>query len=195
MRHMPLLIFFITLIVFSLTRTTLMFLTGMEVLPPPLWPMILIKGLWFDLLVSAVFASPVCLYEALVPTRWRSKGWHQKAGSLWLWGLLSFLLFVSVVEAAFWIEFSTRINFIAVDYLLYTNEVIGDIHESYPLGWIFFSISVVSAVAVRLLRPIARPLAARPVSKRTRARLIAVGLALPPLCFALGNIDQMSPPV
>ena len=42
---------------------------------------------------------------------------------------------LAAAEIAFWQEFSTRFDFIAVDYLVYTHEVIGNIVESYPLGW------------------------------------------------------------
>ena len=34
---------------------------------------------------------------------------------------------------SFWDEFGVRFNFIAVDYLIYTYEVISNINESYPL--------------------------------------------------------------
>ena len=44
------------------------------------------------------------------------------------------LLFVAASELVFWNEFSVRFNFIAVDYLVYTTEVIGNIQESYPVG-------------------------------------------------------------
>jgi phosphoglycerol transferase MdoB-like AlkP superfamily enzyme len=43
------------------------------------------------------------------------------------------LLFNAVGEYFFWNEFGVRYNFIAVDYLVYTNEVIGNIFESYPV--------------------------------------------------------------
>ncbi|HAO14091.1 MAG TPA: sulfatase, partial [Tenacibaculum sp.] len=36
-------------------------------------------------------------------------------------------------EIPFWQEYHRRYNFIAVDYLLYTYEVVQNIHESYPL--------------------------------------------------------------
>ena len=36
-------------------------------------------------------------------------------------------------EYFFWSEFGLRYNFIAVDYLVYTNEVIGNFFESYPM--------------------------------------------------------------
>src|SRR5699024_2914149 len=37
-------------------------------------------------------------------------------------------------DITFWNEFGTRFNFVAVDYLVYTSEVIGNITESYPVG-------------------------------------------------------------
>ncbi len=43
------------------------------------------------------------------------------------------ILFNGVSEYFFWNEFGVRYNFIAVDYLVYTNEVIGNIMESYPV--------------------------------------------------------------
>jgi phosphoglycerol transferase MdoB-like AlkP superfamily enzyme len=48
--------------------------------------------------------------------------------------ILAFLmLFQACAEYFFWDEFTTRFNFIAVDYLIYTQEVIGNIMESYPI--------------------------------------------------------------
>jgi hypothetical protein len=47
--------------------------------------------------------------------------------------LLYGLFFVAACELVFWNEFSVRFNFIAVDYLVYTTEVIGNIRESYPI--------------------------------------------------------------
>ncbi len=55
-------------------------------------------------------------------------------------------------EYLFWEEFSTRYNFIAVDYLIYTNEVIGNIKESYPVGLLIAIIIVVTAFALFLCR-------------------------------------------
>ena len=47
--------------------------------------------------------------------------------------LLFGLLFVAAAELTFWNEFGTRFNFIAVDYLVYTREVLGNIRQSYPV--------------------------------------------------------------
>jgi phosphoglycerol transferase MdoB-like AlkP superfamily enzyme len=55
-------------------------------------------------------------------------------------------------EFFFWDEFSTRYNFIAVDYLIYTNEVIGNIKESYPIGLLIAVIAIITFVLMFFLR-------------------------------------------
>lgn len=61
----------------------------------------------------------------------------RKAGRVLLCGGLFvyvfILIFTAVAEYLFWEEFSTRFNFIAVDYLIYTNELIKNVLESYPM--------------------------------------------------------------
>ncbi len=60
-------------------------------------------------------------------------------------------------EYFFWEEFGVRYNFIAVDYLIYTNEVIGNIFESYPVVPLFLALLVVAALILWLmLRPMLR---------------------------------------
>jgi len=59
----------------------------------------------------------------------------------------------AICEYIFWDEFGVRYNFIAVDYLIYTNEVIGNIFESYPVIPMFAGLLVVSlGIAYLLLR-------------------------------------------
>ncbi|HET8898352.1 MAG TPA: sulfatase-like hydrolase/transferase [Rhodanobacteraceae bacterium] len=48
--------------------------------------------------------------------------------------MLFVLLFTAAAELVFWNEFGSRFNFIAVDYLVYTREVLGNIRESYPVA-------------------------------------------------------------
>lgn len=54
-------------------------------------------------------------------------------------------------ETVFWSEFGVRYNFIAVDYLVYTHEVIGNIMESYPIFWLMACLLTVTAVVTWLL--------------------------------------------
>ena len=62
------------------------------------------------------------------------------------WGTYVFLLLVVTVgEYFFWQEFGVRYNFIAVDYLVYTHEVIGNIMESYAIVPILIVIVLLTA--------------------------------------------------
>ncbi|OWP82758.1 sulfatase [Flavobacterium davisii] len=51
----------------------------------------------------------------------------------------------SISEFFFWNEFGVRYNFIAVDYLVYTNEVIKNIMESYPIIPLFTGVGFITA--------------------------------------------------
>ncbi len=62
--------------------------------------------------------------------------------TLFLYVLL--IVFNAVSEYFFYNEFGLRYNFIAVDYLIYTNEVIGNIMESYPVVPLFLAIAAVT---------------------------------------------------
>ncbi len=62
------------------------------------------------------------------------------------------LLFNSVAELIFWDEFGSRFNFIAVDYLIYTHEILGTIKESLP----FYEMVVGLFIAAILITFISR---------------------------------------
>jgi phosphoglycerol transferase MdoB-like AlkP superfamily enzyme len=64
------------------------------------------------------------------------------------------LLFNAISEWFFWDEFSVRYNFIAVDYLVYTNEVLGNIKESYPIPAIVTIVLIITTGIFLLMRPL-----------------------------------------
>lgn len=73
------------------------------------------------------------------------KGWRRVSLYVAWFTYVLLTFFVSVGEVFFWQEFGVRYNFIAVDYLVYTTEVIGNIMESYaivPLSIIIVLLSV-----------------------------------------------------
>ena len=107
-------------------------------------------GLGFDLVTASYAAIPLVLYLALAPRRWLA---HRVNFYLLVAGFFVVtyvLLFNAVAEWFFWDEFGARFNFIAVDYLVYTTEVIANIRESYPmpliLGALFAGCAAVFAV-------------------------------------------------
>lgn len=57
----------------------------------------------------------------------------------------------AISEFFFWNEFGVRYNFIAVDYLVYTNEVIKNIMESYPVIPLFTGVGLITALFTYLI--------------------------------------------
>lgn len=89
--------------------------------------------------------------------------------------LITFLLFFNAVsEFFFWEEFGSRYNFIAVDYLVYTNEVVGNINESYPIAWIIIGVLVATIPVILWVRPLIKQSVYKKVSflKRTITALL-----------------------
>lgn len=69
----------------------------------------------------------------------------------WLFAFVIFLYVLLILqnglsEYFFWNEFGVKYNFIAVNYLIYTNEVIGNIMESYPVIPIFSALFLVTGI-------------------------------------------------
>jgi phosphoglycerol transferase MdoB-like AlkP superfamily enzyme len=67
----------------------------------------------------------------------------------WLFSFVIFLFVLILLQNAiseffFWNEFGVKYNFIAVDYLVYTNEVIGNIMQSYPVIPLFSTLFIVA---------------------------------------------------
>jgi phosphoglycerol transferase MdoB-like AlkP superfamily enzyme len=164
---------------------------GFDTVPLPLWPEIFLKGLWFDLCVAAVLIAPICIYEAILPNKWRAATWHKALRLTWLWLAIALLLFGAVAEATFWLEFSTRFNFIALDYLIYTQEVIGNIRESYPVGNILAGIGAIAAVILLAISPAVRRAEDDGLTWPQRIGLALFALIVPASMMYLGNVDQM----
>lgn len=61
------------------------------------------------------------------------------------------IIFNGISEYFFWSEFGVRYNFIAVDYLVYTNEVVGNIMESYPVVPLFAGVLLLTVGCTWLL--------------------------------------------
>ncbi len=107
---------------------------------------ILSLGLFFDLLTVAYIAVIPILYYTFVSHGFFHSRHHQTANKIFYFLFLVVITFSFFAEIIFWDEFQTRFNFIAVDYLIYTTEVIGNITESYPMGKLIGAIFVISAL-------------------------------------------------
>lgn len=140
-------------------------------------------GLFFDLVNAVYFSIPFVLYLWLVPSRIFNKGWHQYILYLWFLILTTVLISNAASEWFFWDEFQTRFNFIAVDYLVYTTEVIGNIQESYPMGWILSGILLISGLLVFILHNSIKKGADQVMPFKVRSKYVAVYAVLLPVIF------------
>lgn len=105
-------------------------------------------GLFFDLGTYAFVCFPSVLYITFFPNRFAGTIVDKIAVYFFSVLTLFILVFTFFAEITFWEEFGTRFNFIAVDYLIYTHEVISNIEESYPLPYLISGISIITALFV-----------------------------------------------
>lgn len=132
------------------TRCALLFQARHDVA----WNLSLFGGFGTGLISDAIAASFVVLVWVLLCSLipqflWRRIGWCFTV--VLFFGCAGFLLFTAVAEWFFWDEFQVRFNFIAVDYLVWTQEVWGNVRESYPMPAIITGLAVGSALLVALL--------------------------------------------
>lgn len=92
---------------------------------------------------------PFLIYLWILPQKRHLGRGDRLITMIWFTLFTGLVAFGETAEFLFWDEFSVRFNFIAVDYLVYTKEVIGNIWESYPLFWIILSIVIIAAIAAK----------------------------------------------
>lgn len=188
--RIPLLFSGVWLLLFTMLRLMLTAMTGSDAVEPTYWPGILLKGLIFDAATLAVLVAPVMIYEALLPTRWRLAKWHRVARLLWFGTAFTMMLVGTVAELIFWSEFSTRFNFIAVDYLIYTHEVLANVWQSYPVIPTILVLTLVGAALALLLRNALRRADQSALRRSNRLGYGVMGLALPALALSAMSLDQ-----
>ncbi|MEO6252775.1 MAG: sulfatase-like hydrolase/transferase [Ferruginibacter sp.] len=131
---------------------------------------IFLIGTFYDLVVFSFFAIPVALYCWLMKDSWYQKKW-QRIPLFILFFLITLILVINVGgEIIFWEEFNVRYNFIAVDYLVYTTEVLGNIWESYNVLLIIATVLVVTIIILLLVKQ--KLIASQEISMRFKKRTI-----------------------
>jgi phosphoglycerol transferase MdoB-like AlkP superfamily enzyme len=168
-----------------------------------IWPFI-ISGIYLVVIIGIVFFNFVPKeYNKLLPKAalgivcirfliyllllWRGKNFRLKWRKSVLYAdfflLIFLLLFNAVSEFFFWQEFGSRYNFIAVDYLVYTNEVIGNINESYPIIWILIGALVIVTPIFLWVRKCLKQSVAQPVSFGNRTVTALLLLVFPVIVY------------
>lgn len=151
------------------------------------WPAMFAWGFVFDLQVLGLFLLPVLIIHLLArPQAWQGRGLYITR-MIFLAAFTYTWLFTAVSEFFFWEEFSARFNFIAVDYLVYTTEVIGNIRESYPINALLAGIGAVTALIAWSWRKAVRLSEALPTGRMGGLALAAI----PVLMLFVFNTGQI----
>jgi len=187
----------LVIILFSAVTRTVLLATSLSQIgfDPLLIAKIYAVGFFFDCVTFSYFAIPFLPVLVLLPDKIfnsRLFGW---GANMTGFALTYLMLFNVVAEYTFFDEFATRFNFIAVDYLIYTNEVIRNIRESYPVNAILAGLLLLN---VFVFLPVKNHLS-RSFSYKSkigsRLKLGTLFLVLPLLSFALVDLSmtQISP--
>ncbi|MCF0074184.1 LTA synthase family protein [Dyadobacter sp. CY261] len=175
------------LIIFStITRLALMLKAGQNVEYGPVSVLSIFGiGLFYDLINSLYFILPLMLIGWLTPGRLGEKKGYQWVMHSLVFVMMFLLLLNAVSECVFWDEFGSRFNFIAVDYLVYTQEVIGNIRQSYPIEVILGLLVVLSVFLTLLMLRVANRLAFSSMRFGMRSLALAGYLILVVAAFVL----------
>ncbi|MGR9046509.1 MAG: LTA synthase family protein [Gammaproteobacteria bacterium] len=148
----------------------------------------LVLGVIDDVAFLSYLLIPFAVYLLIVPERlYRSLFNKLLVYSVFVVCLFG-LYFDLVAEWLFWDEFSVRFNFIAVDYLIYTHEVVNNIIESYPLSGLLSAIIIAAAATLMLFwRKITENLAPDEQGFIKRFKMALIVMSAPVLSYAAVN--------
>ncbi|MDP3978278.1 MAG: LTA synthase family protein [Pseudomonas sp.] len=143
-------------------------------------------GLIYDLSFLLYATLPMALYLLLCPRALWQQRWHKRLMTCVMALSLFVMLFTAVAEWLFWDEFGVRFNFIAVDYLVYSKEVINNILESYPIYPLLALLAILAiGLAFILRKTLAAALDAPRMAPKQAFYSLAVLLLLLGLCSGL----------
>ena len=136
------------LVIFFLTRCVLL-VTHLKEVDAGLAELLRIfgTGLVYDLSFLVYAVLPPLIVSSLLPGFVRNSPWYRRATWFLTAAVVFLMFFTATAEWLFWQEFDTRFNFIAVDYLIYSHEVVNNILESYPI-YPLMALLLLLAVAV-----------------------------------------------
>ena len=185
------------IIAFSTVTRTILLVKSLPQLE--LSPLLLVKiyavGFFFDCVTFSYFAIPFVLVAIILSDRVFNSSFFRVCAYTVGFVLTYLMLFNVVAEYTFFDEFATRFNFIAVDYLIYTNEVIRNIRESYPVNAILAGLLLLN---ILVFLPVKKHLS-RSFSHTSRIgsrlKVGAVFLLLPIISFIAVDLSltQISP--
>ncbi|SFN23030.1 hypothetical protein SAMN05421738_108187 [Algoriella xinjiangensis] len=108
----------------------------------------LFYGLIYDISVVSCFTLFLSFYYLILPNKFINSVFDRAFVYFIFTLYLVIIYFTFFAEVTFWDEFKSRFNFIAVDYLIYTYEVVKNIQESYPLPILIGGIVLITGLTL-----------------------------------------------
>lgn len=132
---------------------------------------IFLKGFVFDIAVAFFFCAAYSLYLLVLPEKLNRSLLNRVLTYIGFFLVVLVCMFSFFAEINFWKEFDSRFNFIAVDYLIYTYEVMNNINESYPLPYLVggMLLATISIILLLEIRKVFKYTFAGPTNFKTRA--------------------------
>jgi phosphoglycerol transferase MdoB-like AlkP superfamily enzyme len=150
-----------------------------------------LTGLFFDTVAFTYFMIPFVIFLIFVTDNFFNSVFHKWFAWSFYFVTFFILIFNGVSEYFFWEEFGVRYNFIAVDYLVYTTEVLDNIWESYPIPILVGGILIVDLTVLYFI--IKKKILEKSFNGKStfRTRMItgAFLLSLPILSFLIVNFS------
>ncbi|TKG94284.1 alkaline phosphatase family protein [Puteibacter caeruleilacunae] len=179
-------------LVLSFTIRTVLLITDLNNVDLNLLKFIQIYGygLFYDLVTISYFIVPFVIYLLIAPDFIFRTKIHRWIAYVFFIITIGILVFSAIGEWFFWEEFNVRYNFIAVDYLVYTHEVIANIRESYPMPLIILGMLLVSSGIFMLVRRRFETTMQCETPFKSRLKVCLILLALPLMAFY--SVDKTS---
>ncbi len=134
-------------------------------------------GAVFDLVAGLFFIAPIALLSLLK---------FRRPIPIATFAFDFTIILIAVAQFLFWREFHTNFNFIAVDYLIYTHEMLGNIAQSFDVPLLLIAITVAAVAVFNLQQFFYAPFLKLPLKK------IFIGAALIILLPTVGALSVQS---
>lgn len=105
-----------------------------------------VLGIGYDIIIALYLLIPIALFIFLGGKNFLKNCCGKYLRKLLVFAFCFTVIFTAVTEYYFWDEFHSRFNFIAVDYLVYTQELFGNIFQSYNVPALLAGTVVISCI-------------------------------------------------
>ncbi|MBV9079586.1 MAG: sulfatase-like hydrolase/transferase, partial [Elusimicrobia bacterium] len=139
---------------------------------------VFLVGLRMDLAAAAWIFLPMVVWLTVIPDRLFLHPVHRALFIAALAASVFALVFTTIAEWNFFDEFNARFNTVAVDYLIYPQEVFVNLWDSYPVGKVLLLCASLAVASVFAMRRLFRDVWDAEAPIRGRIKVLAIYVAV-----------------